>query len=383
MQEWVAITALVVSVIGLLMATYSDIKQRMVDDKVSYGLAGIGILLFLINAVLNGEWLLFGWSVAAGIGTFLVGYGLWRVGFWAGGDVKLFTGLATLNPINWVMIARIGKFPPLAAAISLPLFPLSLFLVSVLALLPVGLLLVAGKAVKQPKKFETVFSNLKKRLVSIVFSSLFVSVLSFWLAGNESIFIRLGIPSAVFLVLVLLLMGWVEKKIKTVQKMVGFLSVLLLGTGFWFWGMRFVWDAILLLLLLALVAFFVALFFSNKLFRSQKPVEKLEEGDIPAVSMVETGGRIEARPELGFWEIIKNLKNQGLVQSRPSNEREICSSRRAGGLEKEQIEEIRALAEKNRIPKILEVKESAAFVPAVLVAYLLLNTMGDPLRWLL
>ncbi len=377
MQEWISLSAFGISLVGLLVASYSDIKERIVDDKISYGMVLLGLLLFTGNGLLYSDWVPLGWSVAAGIGTFVIGYLLWRIGFWAGGDVKLFTGLAVLNPINWVMVAKLLKYVPPGFSFEFPVFPLTLFLASVLALLPVGILLLAGKAVKQPEKFKAVFSNPKERLLSIAFSALLLSAVSFWLEGNKNALAVIGIPSLVLVIGLVIGMGWIEKKAKKLQAIKWWLCIGLLLIGFWVWQLPFLVNAVLLGIVLFVVSFLFSLFFSNKLFRSLKPIEKLEEGDIAAVTIVETKKGIEIRSEPGWREILKNLKNKQLT-ARQKKEREICSSRRAGGLEKEQIEEIQRLAREGKIPKTLEVKESAAFVPAVLVAYIVLNALGDP-----
>lgn len=377
MPEWVALSAFGVSLVGLLIASYSDIKERIVDDKISYGMVVLGLLLFAGNALMNNDWVSLAWGVAAGIGAFAIGYLLWRIGFWAGGDVKLFTGLAVLNPINWVMVAKIGGYVPPGFSFKFPLFPLTLFLTSVLALLPVGIVLLAGKAVKQPEKFKAVFSNPTERMLSIVFSALLLSAVSFWLEGNKNLLAIIGIPSMVLVIGLIIGMGWIEKKTKKMGTIKAGLCIGLLAIGLWAWQTAFVANAALLGIVLFVVSFLFSLFFSNKLFRSLKPVEKLQEGDIAAVTMVETKKGIEIRSEPGWREILKNLKKPQLIAHR-KKEREICSSRRAGGLEKGQIEEIRRLARDGKIPKTLEVKESAAFVPAVLVAYFVLNALGDP-----
>jgi preflagellin peptidase FlaK len=381
MQELFSFAAFGFSIAGLLVATHSDLKERLVSDKVSYGMLIIGLALFFGNALLYGEWEFLAWSVGASIGMFLLGYLLWRTGFWAGGDVKLFTGLAALNPVNWIAIAKIGHFSTLGSAFNAPVFPLTLFLASVLALLPVGIVLLAGKALKQPEKFRSVFSNPKERLLSIVFSAFLLSAVSFWLEGNQSVLAGIGIPSLAVIAGFLIGIGLIEKKTRSVRWLKTVLSIGLLVAGTWFWGIPFLVNAAELFVVLTVLAFLFSLFFSNQLFRSSKAVEKLREGDIPAVTIVETEKGINVRKEPGFWQTIKNLEKQEWIVQRP--EREICSRRRAGGLEKEQIQEIQRLAEKGMIPKTIEVKESAAFVPAVLVAYVLLNALGDPWGFLI
>jgi len=61
--------------------------------------------------------------------------------------------------------------------------------------------------------------------------------------------------------------------------------------------------------------------------------------------------------------------------------KEIISSKSAAGLEEKQIAKLKELAKKGKIPDRLLVKESAPFVPAVLIAYIVLNIVGDVI-WL-
>ena len=82
------------------------------------------------------------WSAVLTIAVFILAYIFWRAGAWAGGDVKLFTGLAALNPFNPFVLGSFFHFSfvfggrELIVASTLPFFMLNLFMGSVIALMP-------------------------------------------------------------------------------------------------------------------------------------------------------------------------------------------------------------------------------------------------------
>ena len=77
-----------------LTASYWDLKETRVPN----GLVLVMVIFGLLFAVLRLD---FHYMILAGINSglaFLLVYGMWRFGAWAGGDAKLFWGLATMVP---------------------------------------------------------------------------------------------------------------------------------------------------------------------------------------------------------------------------------------------------------------------------------------------
>lgn len=369
MIEWLGISAFVFTLIALLWASITDIKERLVDDRIPVALVVIGIILYLTAGIFfsRWEWLFFG-AIIAGI-TFAAAYFLWRIGFWAGGDVKLFAGIAFLNPFNWAGISGLIGENTFFSISSDPIFPFSLFVFSVIALLPVGLGMGFFKLFKKPEQLKNIFPNPLQKIIGIALFSLFI-------IGSEIVLKKLGLSSFIVLALIVLF-GLVPAKIRKILG-IGFGL-----TGIFFSGQSFAGNAIqLFTAVLAVFLVFKLLFSLRKLFRIKKQVLQLKEGDIPAVDIIETKNGIEIREEKSLLEMLKNQKKQGLLKNIPETTRTVCSSRRAGGLEKEQIQELIALFRQKKIPEEITLKESTAFVPAILVAYLFLNIIGNPL-WLL
>lgn len=88
----------------LLVAGASDVATRRVPNRVSAGLAGIGIILHLGSGDLAP-------ALGAALAVFLLGFVCWRRGWLGGGDVKLLAAVALLVA-PW-------RVPGLLAAIAL------------------------------------------------------------------------------------------------------------------------------------------------------------------------------------------------------------------------------------------------------------------------
>jgi prepilin signal peptidase PulO-like enzyme (type II secretory pathway) len=118
----------------------------------------------------------------------------------------------------------------------------------------------------------------------------------------------------------------------------------------------------------------------------RKPVKiaLLEEGMISAQTIVQRGKSVEIVAPVRIKKLIKYFASykfgEAMELMQPKGEA-IVSSTRAGGLTEEEISELKKLASEKKIPEKLLVKESAPFVPAVLIAYIALNIVGDVI-WL-
>ena len=153
MSEIFFFTAISISIIGLLIATYTDLKARIVPNKLNYGLAIIGVALFTIESIIEMSiwpalYAVFGLAFGFGFG-----WVLWKLGIFAGGDVKLFMALGALNAFTPALI-KTGLFSTAQiGSMSIPLFPITLFIYSLISFLPYGLFVLIYRLAKN-KKFQ-------------------------------------------------------------------------------------------------------------------------------------------------------------------------------------------------------------------------------------
>ena len=89
---------ILIALAGLAYASYTDLKETIVPDKLNYALIAIGMLYHAYLSFAAGSLVPIGLSLMGASFAFVFAYLLWRIGAWAGGDVKLFTALGALTP---------------------------------------------------------------------------------------------------------------------------------------------------------------------------------------------------------------------------------------------------------------------------------------------
>lgn len=92
------ITYLVISMVGILLATYFDLKTRIIPLWLTSLLTGIGIIIFFISPI---TW----FSIVSLIAGLILGVGLWLRKAWGGGDMKLVIAISFLNANNPFLLA--------------------------------------------------------------------------------------------------------------------------------------------------------------------------------------------------------------------------------------------------------------------------------------
>ncbi|MBI4044885.1 MAG: prepilin peptidase [Candidatus Diapherotrites archaeon] len=355
-----------ITLAGLLIATYTDLRERIVSDWVSYGMIIIGLGVSAFYSVSTGDSSYAINSFLAAAATFAGSLALWKLGFWAGGDVKLFTGIAALNPVNHRAIGNLlGLQGELFSTTALPIFSLSLFIYSVYAMLPLGTLI----ALKKTAKDTQAIGELKKTLAKTATTSFFFALAA---AGTDTIARNLGLPFWAAIAAMLCLFFFAKKTSKPI-------SLALFATGFLLDNSVLVEAGFIFTLGTALVSIVKLLFFARTRLGEKIMVNELEEGMITAVTLVEKNGRVTEQ-KLSIKSILKHVKEnnvEALKEMLAPSARTIVSSSQADGLTLEQINELQKLASMGLIEKEIRIKESTPFVPAILAAYIILQATGD------
>ncbi|PIU21482.1 MAG: hypothetical protein COT15_02185 [Candidatus Diapherotrites archaeon CG08_land_8_20_14_0_20_34_12] len=363
-----AAIAFLISLLALIYASYTDLKQRIVPDFLSYGLIVFGIILAAIESVLLNDWIYFGYSAFAAIYGFIFALILYRLGLWAGGDVKLFTGIAALNPINVNIAQYFGLGFVLFNTINLPIFPINFFILSIFSMLPYGAFLIFTKI----NKTEFFKEELQKSK-NLVFYGIFLSGLSYF-----TIIFKLNYFIALFSIL---LFGLIDRKNKVLSKIIAILCFI-----FAFYGSNYSIKLILDSLIIIVSIFLFILIFSllssgRKVLKKKVKIENLEEGMIPANNVLIENNSLRFEESLNIKSIINYIKHNQMDRLKEKIEAKdlFASSNKACGFTQEQILKLKEIARNEEIKEI-EIKESAPMVPAMLLAYIILNIIGD-LLW--
>lgn len=289
-----------ISIIILSISSYFDLRERRVPNWITYSGTALGILLSLFAGY---------WQIVPYVAiVFIVAYALYRVGLWAGGDVKLFTALSALNP---PFIELFGYSIP---------FPLALFFLSILLAFLLSFPIMLSVILLRKELRNSLLSSIPV----ITAKSFSISVIASAFGFLGLLFLFFPPPVDLFISLSLLL-----------------------------------WRPTLDFLPAFATVFFFALFFRVLsmrvyVFRKEKNLDELEEGDVPVDFIMSDGRRIPFS-----W------KNALIISTQKLPVR--LSPLRAAGLYKEDIEWLRSKGIER-----LSVRTTMPFVPFVAVAYLCL-----------
>jgi len=358
--------SIIISIAGLLFATYTDLKERIVPNKLNFGLALLGLILFGIQSIMQNSIHPIVFSIVGLSLGFLFGWILWKIGVFAGGDVKLFMALGALNPLT---PALFKVFPFISS--SIPLFPVSLFIYSLIGFLPYGLVLILYKLYKNKKARKIVFEDIKKKSIEGIHSAILIAELHLLI----SLFITNYFLEAGIVLALLILMNFISSKRKYIEIILG-VAALLINYQL------FITSLVSLLIIIVGVYGIVKLMMSTRIVLVQKvSISKIEEGMIPSKTLIWENKKVVEHKSISLKQIIKFAK-LGKINDLFAPKKEIISSMKARGLIDEEIKELHKLAKKGLINKTILIKDSMPFVPTMLVGYILSLILGDAVIFL-
>lgn len=312
-QPFFSLSVFIISLFGLALASFTDLKQRIVPNKLNIFLLSSGLFLHAIISFLQSSLQPLLYSAFATAYSFLFAYLLYKAGVWAGGDVKLFAAIAALNPVNpFVMKPTLESFAIFHA--TLPVFPIELFVFTIFAMMPVSFAIMLKRAER----------NIRRKLISLLAAMVAIIALLFVLNA-----------SANYIALAALAM----------------LSYLIIA----------------------------CLPLARVLFVREKKITELEEGDICGESIRLVRGRVVREKDFNMRKLINYLVQ---YKNGTASGNEIVSPLRARGVTLEEIAKLRELVANGKTEDRILVKESVPMVPAIFIAYVVLNIVGD-LLWAL
>ncbi|HLC92203.1 MAG TPA: prepilin peptidase [archaeon] len=373
-----------ITLVALIVATYTDLKERLVSNGLTYGLIAAALLLKGAESYFAANLWPLQESLLAGAIAFAASYALYRIGVWAGGDVKLVTAIAFANPLNYGVLSGIFPLPAWASGtIALPIFSVALILASAFMVFPIGIAMSIGAALKHRKILAQTFDAVRKKALAIAAAAALVAgsrALLHWIFAQYAgaIGSLAYIPGTVeFITLIILIASaFAPKRIAGyAAAALGIIGILLEPTEFIVLGISVAAP------LLAVYALWKMYAESREAaFKETIPVEKLEEGMIPDKYIVEKEGAIGFVDAPSIKTVIKQLINNRMEKTLEDFKVEgnvLASPRDAGGISREAVEKLRKMAGTGKSPKSITVRKTMAFVPAILAAYIALQLTGD------
>ena len=104
---------IVMAILFSILAVIFDIKFHIVPEKLTYGLLIFGLVSNLILSLITNNIKFILASFISMVITYVITYLLWKLKMWGGGDVILFTAIATVIP-NGLNIDFLNVFPLLS-----------------------------------------------------------------------------------------------------------------------------------------------------------------------------------------------------------------------------------------------------------------------------
>lgn len=372
MTAEIPILCTIIAVVACLYASYTDLKSGIIQNKLTFPLIVIGLVLNGLYAFMVGNIWLIIYALIFTAGIFVLGYVLWKFGAWAGGDVKLFTALAALLPfyptlINYNILGI--QFPVNA---SYP-FPLTLIVNSILAILPFLLIFIFYIALrKKPYLMEELVAPIKNYRKNFVLTLVITSAATLALFITPYLPFQMILLTLILIYILTLLISKLPNQVKAV--IVSLLTVFALYNNF---KLTIISIITLFILLIAVEIIRKLLTTVNKkALQDNYQLEDLKEGMIPAYNMYQKNDEVFI-DDKGLFDKIKESVKNGDLSTLSEPKGKLLVSNMAAGLSKDDINLLKDLYNENKINNKLKIKKGVPFAPSIFIGLLISLFIGD------
>lgn len=104
---------IIITVLFCILATIFDVKKGIVPDSLTDNLLVFGLTSNIVLAILTSNVKYILASIISVTITYTITYLMWQLNIWGGGDVKLFTGIASVIPFGF-NLEFLNIFPELS-----------------------------------------------------------------------------------------------------------------------------------------------------------------------------------------------------------------------------------------------------------------------------
>jgi archaeal preflagellin peptidase FlaK len=374
----IPLISIVIALVACVYASYSDLKEGLIQNKLTFPLIAIGIILNGIYVFTTSNLILFIESVIITALIFVLGYVFWKMGAWAGGDVKLFTGLAALIPFyaipyypSIVEYQILGQQFPMMAVYP---FPFTLMINSILSMLPFLLIFVFYIAVKnKPHLIRELFSPIKDYKKNFVLTLVISSAVTIAVTITFNLKIQIILLSLILVYLLSLIISKTPNKIKAVIISVVTVYALITHLEITITGIIFLFISIIIIDILKKLLTSV----SREALQDNYKISDLKEGMIPAFSVYEKDdGEVYTDKKSFFTRLKEGITSGNISLINPPKDKLIVSSM-AAGLTEENIKELFELRAKEKISDQFKIKKGVPFAPSILIGLIISLLLGD------
>ncbi|MDR3223863.1 MAG: A24 family peptidase [Methanobrevibacter sp.] len=321
---------------GTLIGAIYDIKKGIIPNKLSFSLIIVGLITNIILSIMHWNINYIEFSIIFGIITFIMGYYLWKIGFWGGGDVKLITAIAIFLPFKPTLynihIISLNTSIPIIAIYP---FPLTIFLNSILLSLPFVIFYLMVSTLKKVDKANVLNSVFNKKNLLKSFYFMKNDILSFKT-------LKMIIMSFIISFVIIYIKNGINGEIKT-------LNLLLITFSL------FIFSKVLIHLFKYLKNFLL-----NKSMITV-PISSIEEGMIIQNLQI---------PKEFEKEIRMNLKSLKI-------DKLIANSKYASGIDQYEVEFLKELLNRELIKDKIDIKVTIPYGPSLFMGLISGIVLGD------
>ena len=361
-----------IAIIACLYASYSDLKRGIIPNKLTFPLIGVGIVLNGINSFITGNLMILVYTLIFTATIFVLGYIFWKLGAWAGGDVKLFTALAALLPLNPLLINYSIlniQFPILS---SYP-FPFTVIINSILSILPFLLIFVVYIVVKEKKHLQgELLKPLKDYQHNFLLALVITSAVTMTFFITQFFELQILLLSLIIIYILVMIISKIPNRIKAV--LVSIITVYSLYQSF----QITILGIITLFITITIIGIIRKLLTSvnREALQDDLKVEELKEGMILAYGLYEKEKKIYFDKE-SFLTKFKLAAKSGDLSSINTPKGKLLAGTLAAGLTNKDIALFKELVDDNKLENNIRVKRGVPFAPSIFIGLLISLFIGD------
>ena len=363
----------ILAIVACLYASYSDLKRGIIPNKLTFPLIAIGIILNGIYAFTIGNlWFIIICAVVTGV-IFALGYLFWKMGAWAGGDVKLFTALAALVPFNPILISyQVFQVP--FPVIGIYPFPFTVIINSILSILPFLLIYVFYVVAKnKPYLMGELTSPVKDYRKNIVLTLVITSAVNITFFITQQLGFQIIIISLILIYILSLLISKLPNQVKAVV-----VSLVTVAALFYNFKITII-SAVVLFISIIIIEIVRKLLtsVSKEALQDDIPLDKLHEGMIPAYKLYQRDDDEVFVDNKSFTDKMKeSFKTRDLSMLTAPPGKQLVGTL-AAGLSADDILLLKQLHQDNKISSKFRVKKGVPFAPSILIGLIISLFIGD------
>ena len=335
------------------VATCTDVKRQIIPNKLTFTTIAIGILLVSFYFFLKNDFNLWKYFISILV-IYLISYILWRLGLWAGGDVKLLTAISTLLIPDFLDI--LPKFNIFGILFPFGTFPMGIptLLVmfnSVVSVIPLVLVYVMIIILKNKRYL------IRELAYSFNFKEVFLSLNS--LAFSYSIISIINVSHVFMKIIFMITISFILFKVMKNDYILLLFTIMIIFQQLLIGNILFYITELILISVLFLIKNIYKKGIIKEVLTNKIPVFDLKEGMILQHPLYYKNDRYYF--DKTSWYDFKD--NKGKL---------ICSNS-AGGLTDKEVLLLKEIFDNS----IISIKKSISFAPFVLVGLFITIIFGN------